>query len=63
MSYPTDFTPDDVLGFEFDSDSVTGERTADGSTGFATVSRFIAVATVQGYREEMLWAWKSESLT
>jgi hypothetical protein len=27
MSDPTDFTPDDVLGFEFDSDPVTGEET------------------------------------
>ncbi|MGD1096010.1 MAG: hypothetical protein ABSB35_28960 [Bryobacteraceae bacterium] len=27
MSDPTDFIPDDVLGFEFDSDPVTGEKT------------------------------------
>jgi hypothetical protein len=27
MSDPTDFTPDDVLGFEFDCDPATGEKT------------------------------------
>jgi len=27
MSDRTDFTPDDVLGFEFDADPVTGEET------------------------------------
>ena len=27
MNNPTDFTPDDVLGFEFDTDPRTGENT------------------------------------
>ncbi len=27
MSEPVDFTPDDVLGFEFDTDPVSGQNT------------------------------------